>query len=120
MEWGENIPDFSTRYANTLEACVSAPFTASGGKYIYSGLVKKASVLFYLMVKRHPFKNGNKRIAITTLFVFLDQNDKWVKVTTEELYNFAKIVALSDPQKKEGTIEVIDAFLRTNISEVNK
>jgi len=37
---------------------------------LYPTLVSKASFLFYLMIKNHPFQNGNKRIAITTLFTF--------------------------------------------------
>lgn len=47
------------------------------------------------MIKNHPFQNGNKRIAMTTLFYALYINDLWIKVTNQELYNFAVWIAES-------------------------
>lgn len=64
MSWSEPIPDFSTRYTNQLERCIEAPFQSFGGRQLYPGLLKKASILFYLMIKNHPFQNGNKRLAM--------------------------------------------------------
>jgi prophage maintenance system killer protein len=71
MQWSEPIPDFGTRYTDSLERSIEAPFQSFGGKQLYPGLIKKAAILFYLMIKNHPFQNGNKRIAMTTLFYFL-------------------------------------------------
>ena len=81
LSFNEPIPDFSTRYPNILESCLAAPFQSFSRKSLYSTLYLKAAVLFYLMIKNHPFQNGNKRIAMTTLFVFLHMNKKWLKVT---------------------------------------
>src|SRR3989338_5514015 len=100
FEFDEPIPKFSTRFPNILESCLAVPFQKFSRKDIYPGLIKKASILFYLMIKNHPFKNGNKRIAMTTLFYFLFQNKKWIKVDNRELYNFAKWVAESNPKLK--------------------
>ncbi|MCX6785530.1 MAG: Fic family protein [Candidatus Komeilibacteria bacterium] len=50
------------------------PYQTFGGKQLYPGLIKKSAILFYLMIKNHPFQNGNKRIAMTTLFYFLYKN----------------------------------------------
>jgi death-on-curing protein len=49
------------------------------GKRLYPTLVATAAILFYLMIKNHPFQNGNKRIAITTLLTFLYNNNKWLR-----------------------------------------
>ena len=65
-----------------------SPFQKFGGKSLYPSLVSKSGILFYLMVKNHPFQNGNKRIAITTLLMFLSQNKKWLQADTQEFYNF--------------------------------
>ena len=111
MSWSEPIPDFSTRYTHALERCIEAPFQSFGGRQLYPGFLKKASVLFYLMIKNHPFKNGNKRIAMTTLFFFLMQNKKWIKTDAKELYNFAKWVAESNPRLKDDTVRAIETFL---------
>jgi len=113
MKWNELIPDFSSRFPNILESCLIVPFQSFGGKLLYQGLIRKASVLFYLMIKNHPFKNGNKRIAMTTLFYFLYKNKKWIKVDNQELYNFAKWVAESNPKLKDETIAAIEKFIKT-------
>lgn len=120
MQWSEPIPDFSTRYTNTLERSIAAPFQAFGGKQLYPGLIKKSSILFYLMIKNHPFQNGNKRIAMTTLFYFLLLNKKWLKVDNQELYNFAKWVAESNPKLKDATVSAIETFLTTYIIDSKK
>ena len=69
------IPGFSTRYPHILESCLATPFQLFGGKPLYPGLIPKAATLFYLMIKNHPFQNGNKRIAVTTLLIFLLKNE---------------------------------------------
>jgi len=120
MAWSEPIPDFSTRYTNALERSIEAPFQSFSGKDLYPGLIKKASILFYLMIKNHPFQNGNKRIAMTTLFYFLYINKKWLKVDNQELYNFAKWVAESNARLNEGTIVAIETFIQTYIVNIEK
>ena len=69
MEWNEPIPDFNTRFPNILERCLAAP-----RQRFYPTLLSKAGILFYLMIKNHPFQNGNKRIAMVTLLSFLFKN----------------------------------------------
>ena len=63
------------------------------------------------MIKNHPFQNGNKRIAMTTLFYFLFRNKKWLKVDNRELYNFARWVAESNSKLKNDTVNAIETFL---------
>src|SRR3989338_11678988 len=118
MAWTEPIPDFSTRYTNAMERCIETPFQSFGGRQLYPGLLKKASVLFYFMVKNHPFQNGNKRIAMATLFYFLFQNKKWLKVDNQELYNFARWVAESNSKLKKDTVGAIETFLKNYIVDL--
>ena len=118
MAWTEPIPDFSTRYTNALERCIDTPFQSYGGRQLYPSLLKKTSILFYFMIKNHPFQNGNKRIAMATLFYFLFQNGKWIKVDNQELYNFAKWVAESNPKLKDATIGAIETFLKNYIIDL--
>ena len=117
MSFSEPIPDFSTRFPNILESCLATPFQSFSGKSLYSGLIAKASILFYLMTKNHPFQNGNKRIAMTTLFVFLYKNDKWIDVDTKELYNFTMWITQSPPKLKEETVKAIEKFLSSYITK---
>jgi death on curing protein len=111
MEWGEPIPAFETRRGHTLESCLETPFQSFGGKPLYAGLQERASVLFYLMIKNHPFQNGNKRIAVVTLLHFLSKNGCWLNVDNQELYNFAKWVAESNPKLKDATVDAIQKFI---------
>ena len=113
MSWNELIPDFGTRRPNILEGCLMSPFQSFGGKTLYKGLIKKSAALFYLMVKNHPFQNGNKRIAITAMLYFLHRNKKWLRVDNQELYNFAKWVAESNPKLKEETVRATEKFIKT-------
>jgi prophage maintenance system killer protein len=120
MSFNEPIPDFSTRFPNVLESCIFAPFHKFERKFLYKGLLEKAAILFYLMIKNHPFQNGNKRIAITTLFAFLYKNEKWLKVDSKELYNFAVWVAESNPKLKDATLDAVIKFLKTYLVDLKK
>ena len=111
LTFDEPIPDFVTRFPNTLEGCLVAPFQKFDGKDLYAGLTKKAAILFYFLIKNHPFQNGNKRIAVTTLLFFLSDNGKWLKVNNQELYNFAKWVAESNSKLKDSTVDAIEKFI---------
>lgn len=115
MDWNEPIPTFGSRFPNILESCLITPFQRFGGKSLYNGLIEKAAILFYLMIKNHPFENGNKRIAMTALLYFLYKNKKWLIVDNRELYNFAKWVAESNAKLKEETISAVRKFIKTYI-----
>ena len=115
LEWDEPVPDFKTRYPGVLERCLIAPHQAFEGR-LYEGLIKKAAILFYLMVKNHPFHDGNKRMAVITLLVFLVRNGKWLAVSNEDLYMFAKSVAGSDVKSKNSTLKEVERFLRKHVS----
>jgi len=114
MTWDEPIPDFGTRFPNVLESCIETPFQTFYKKPLYQKLTGKAAILFYLMIKNHPFENGNKRIAVMTLLVFLFKNRKWLKVSNEALYRFAVEIAKSDPKLKDNSIMRIRNFLEKN------
>jgi death-on-curing family protein len=118
MSFNEPIPDFSTRFPNILESCLAVPFQKFSSRTLYRGLVEKAANLFYLMIKNHPFQNGNKRIAMTTLFVFLHLNNKWLKVDTKELYNFAMWVAESPAKLKNETVKAAEKFIKTYLVDL--
>lgn len=118
LTFDEPIPDFSTRFSGALESCLAVPFQKFAGKSPYPTLIAKAAILFYLMIKNHPFQNGNKRIAMMTLFVFLYNNNKWIEVDEKELYNFTVWVAQSPPAVKNATVAAIEAFLTKYLAKI--
>ncbi len=118
MSWNEPIPDFGSRFPNVLESCISTPFQTYSGKSLYRKLSGKAAILFYLMIKNHPFENGNKRIAVMTLLLFLARNDKWLNVNRDDLYHIAIEVAKSNPKNKEKIIKDLNIFLEKEIVDL--
>jgi len=115
LSFDEPIPDFSTRFPNVLESCLVTPFMKFSGKSLYPSLAAKGSILFYLLIKNHPFQNGNKRIALTTLLVFLHRNGKWLKVDTQEFYNFTVWIAQSPAILKDEVVMAIEKFIKTHL-----
>ncbi|MCI0531503.1 MAG: Fic family protein [candidate division Zixibacteria bacterium] len=115
LSFDEPIPDFSTRYPNKLESCLAVPFQSFSDKSLYPSLVSKAAILFYLMNKNHPFQNGNKRMAMTTLLVFLLKHRKWIRVDPWDFYQFAMWIAQSPAREKSSVVKAIEHFLKTHL-----
>lgn len=120
MEFNEPIPSFESRFPDKLESCIATPFQTFGGKPLYRGLLGKASILFYLMIKNHPFENGNKRIAVATVFLFLARNGKWIRVDPFTLYQFAKSVAESKPNSRKKVIIKVRNFFKSNTVKLDR
>lgn len=115
-QFGEPIPPFGTRYPEKLESCLKTPFQTYQRKSLYQTFDRKAAVLFYLMIKNHPFQNGNKRIAVVTLIYFLYTNGRKLTVGNRALYEFAKEIAASEAAESSGVMNLIQKFI-TQFSE---
>lgn len=93
-----------------LESALNNPRQTFHSKELYPSFEKKAAILYYSVLKNHPFKNGNKRTATATLLVFLMINDLRLRGGQGEVEDYlvelAKRVASS-----KGTIEK-DMFLK--------
>lgn len=115
MSGNEPIPPFGSRFPNLLESCLKVPFQTFQRKHLYKRLTGKAAILFYLMIKNHPFQNGNKRIAVMTLFFFLYKNGKWLSVEDNQLYEIAVGVARSKPKSKEKIVRWLEETLNQHL-----
>jgi len=67
------------------------------------------------MIKNHPFQNGNKRIAVMTLFYFLYKNGKWLNINNTDLYNFSVGVAESKTTSREKTTNHIGHLIKKHL-----
>lgn len=114
MDYGEPVADFHTRYPGKLESCLEQPFTHLNGRYVYWTIYHRAAVLFYLLIKNHPFENGNKRMAVTIMLVFLYKNRRWLDVSPDELYELAKAVAESSAASKDGVVDVLKKVFKAH------
>jgi len=73
------------RDANMLDASVNSPFHTFGGQYLYPTIQAMAAHLAFSLIKNHPFLDGNKRIGILAMLVFLEINELPVTCTDDEL-----------------------------------
>lgn len=94
-----------------LNSCVQTPQQTMFGQELYSDLVSKAAIFFMLLVKNHPFENGNKRTAVLALLEFLERNGYDLEVTNDKLYQFAMDTATS-VFDKDAITTWINAHLR--------
>jgi|SRR3989338_84955 len=120
LTFDEPIPDYSTRNSNLLGSSLASPRHTFDKKLLYPTLEEQASILFYSLIKNHPFVNGNKRIAVMTLLVFLRLNGKWLKIPPLMLYKLAFIVANSRPKDKDMDFREILKIVRKYIISTPK
>lgn len=68
-----------------LDSARNAPFQTFGGEDVYPSLQQKAARLCFSLVKNHPFVDGNKRIGVHVMLVFLALNRIELHYTQTEL-----------------------------------
>jgi len=105
LTFNEPIPDYNTRDNALLDSALASPKHTFDGKLLYPTFVEQASALFYSMIKNHPFLNGNKRIAVMTLLIFLAVNGKWIKIKPADLYKLAIITSESNPKLRNTILK---------------
>ena len=91
-----------------LEATLAVPRQTMFGEELYLDIFSKAAILFYLLIKNHPFVDGNKRTAFLALMRFLNINGYTLNATNDELYQFTIDVASSVSTKEEVEMWIKD------------
>jgi len=71
------------------------------GQEPYPDIFAKAAILIYLLIKNHPFVDGNKRTGLFALFEFLERNGFTINSPPEELYRFTLDIATSTLSKEQ-------------------
>ncbi|MFG2681784.1 type II toxin-antitoxin system death-on-curing family toxin [Streptomyces sp. NPDC048392] len=109
--------DFDVRTPGRLESCLEHPFTHFNGRYVYWTLAHRAAVLFYLVIKNHPFANGNKRMAIVLSSLLVQKNGRWLDMRQDDLYDLACSVANSNAKNKEAVIASVKGTFKRHLIE---
>lgn len=71
-----------------LESAIASPMAAFGGDDLYPDIFTKAAALMHLLIKNHPFIDGNKKTAITSSSIFLLRNGFQITASNKELEQF--------------------------------
>ena len=94
-----------------LESALAQPRQTFQGRHLYRTIFDKAATLFHSLIKNHPLLDGNKRLALASVAVFLDLNGYLFYVTKDEVVAFSLAVAVH-----EGDIDLrpISSWFRRN------
>lgn len=101
----------------SFEASLGAIYQTFDGEDVYKTVTEKAANLLYLLIKDHPFYDGNKRIGALLFIVFLTLNDFHLteggetKMSDKALTAVALLIAESEPKEKGMIIALICKML---------
>ena len=94
-----------------FESAIYAPFQVFGDTEAYPTLQEKGARLGYGLIKNHAFIDGNKRIGVHTMLVFLSLNGIYLEYSQDELIDVVLKVASGEND--------YDQFLKWVLSHQN-
>jgi death-on-curing protein len=74
------------RDRNLLESALAQPKMTIGGKYVHRTIYDKAAAYGFHICMKHPFVDGNKRVAFVLMDIFLQKNGWEISPNEEESY----------------------------------
>ena len=89
------------RDAQLLDSALKTPFQTFGGNNLYPNILDKASQLCYSLIENHPFVDGNKRIGVHLMLLFLKLNNIEVNYSQQELVDFGLDIASGKISKND-------------------
>lgn len=104
-EDGEPIPPFTTANSHNLDALIKTPKSDYFGVEQYPTLESKAAIIFYTLNKKHLFLNGNKRLSVACLLIFLFINGKRLQTEPGEMTEKALGLAKTTHESDFGVIK---------------
>ena len=87
-----------------LESALETPFQSYGGEELYPSVQAKAARLCCGLVKNHAMVDGNKRIGVHAMLVFLSVNGYELRYTQKELSDLILDVA-ADKKRYEDILQ---------------
>ena len=81
-------------------------------------LESKAAILFDKVNKSQIFPNGNKRLSLGLLFVFLDMNNKKLSITADEATAKALELANTPAEDFEKVKIGLENWIKANLEDI--
>ncbi|UTC67283.1 MULTISPECIES: type II toxin-antitoxin system death-on-curing family toxin [unclassified Treponema] len=76
-----------------LDSALHSPFQTFNRKELYVDIIDKAAQLCYALIQNHPFIDGNKRIGVHVMLIFLELNNKKMIYTQKDLVDLGLGIA---------------------------
>ncbi|MBY0379327.1 MAG: virulence RhuM family protein [Burkholderiales bacterium] len=77
------------------------------GDELYKSVEEKSANLLYMIIKDHPFSDGNKRIGSFLFLLYLQLNKLDIKFDNNGLTALALLIAESNPKQKDLMVRLI-------------
>ena len=84
-----------------LESAINNPFQTFGGADLYPTIQEKAASLCFGLISNHTFNDGNKRIGVLAMAMFLEYNGYPLKCTDSDLIFLGLGVASGKLQQED-------------------
>jgi death-on-curing protein len=84
-----------------LEAAAATPRASLFGEELYAGVAEKGAALCQVIVRAHPFSDGNKRVALVALDVFLTCNGYTLRAENDQTYATIMALARGEMEREE-------------------
>ncbi|MBR0488470.1 virulence protein RhuM/Fic/DOC family protein [Candidatus Saccharibacteria bacterium] len=108
---------FGKKRGGGFDASLAAVFQSFDGEELYKSVPEKAANLLYLVIKDHPFYDGNKRIGALLFILFLTINNYHLtkagetKISDRALTAIALLIAESEPKEKGLIVSLVCKLL---------
>ena len=98
---------FGNPRGEALEGILASIEQTMFGEALYRSREEKAANLLYLVIKDHPFSDGNKRIGSFLFMLYLRQEDIAHSLNPSALTALALLIAESAPASKDLMVRLI-------------
>ena len=93
--------DPNVRDIALLNSALESAFATFDGKELYPTKEEKGARLGYALISNHAFVDGNKRIGMFILLIFLEVNGICIRPTNEEVFRVGLAVASGEMKYQE-------------------
>lgn len=98
---------FGNPRSEALNAILGSIEQTIFGESLYRSREEKAANLLYLIIKDHPFSDGNKRIGSFLFMLYLEQEGIADRFNPQALTALALLIAESTPSSKDLVIRLV-------------
>ena len=85
--------DADIRDAGLLDSAIESAFATFAGGDLYPTIIEKGARLGFSLISNHAFVDGNKRIGMLVMLVFLELNGVGIHPTNDEVARVGIAVA---------------------------
>ena len=106
--------EYGIRDKKLLDSALEQPKATYDGEFLHDSIIKMSAAYGYHLCNNHPFIDGNKRIALVAMDVFLQKNGHEIIASEKEAYKIIMQLSSGKLTKRDLII-----WLKNNTSKIN-